>query len=75
MSRNLFRRVEVAFPIEDESQRKRIFEETLGIPLLDNTQAWELSADGSYQQAKPGRAKPRVSQNVLLEKLTDFGVP
>ncbi len=48
MSRNLFRRVETAFPIEDVKIRKRVIDEVLENYLADNCQAWLLEADGSY---------------------------
>ena len=37
--------------------------------LADNTQAWELRADGSYKRVQPGKAKPRSAQQILLELL------
>ena len=38
--------------------------------LTDNTQAWVLQADGSYQRLSPtGNQDPRNTQATLLEKL------
>ncbi|WP_295997131.1 polyphosphate kinase 1 [Rugamonas sp.] len=56
MSRNLFRRIEVAFPVLDRSLKRRVIAEGLNPYLKDNTNAWELEADGHYQRRKP-RAK------------------
>jgi polyphosphate kinase len=50
--RNLFRRVEVAFPVLDGVLKKRIIMEGLNPYLKDNTDAWELSGDGRYQRGK-----------------------
>jgi polyphosphate kinase len=72
MDRNFFRRVEVAFPIEDRRLRQRIMKESLELYLSDNTQAWVLQSDGEYKHLKPvGHQKPRSAQGALLEKLSD----
>ncbi|MEJ2060573.1 MAG: polyphosphate kinase 1, partial [Gammaproteobacteria bacterium] len=68
MQRNFFRRVEVAFPVPDPELRARVIEEGLEYYLSDNTQAWVLQRDGSYRRAKPGNAKPRSAQQMLLER-------
>ena len=71
MGRNFFQRVEVCFPIEDQSLRKRILQESLELYLADNTQAWLLNKDGEYRRAKPsGGHKPRSAQATLLEQHT-----
>jgi polyphosphate kinase len=66
MERNFFRRVEIAFPIQRDTHRQRILRD-LDLCLRDNTQAWELKSDGSYQrvQRKPDE-KPVLVQNELL---------
>lgn len=71
MDRNFFRRVEVAFPIEDRSLRIRTIDESLGIYLADNTQAWVLRSDGTYTRLQPDNAPPQSAQNTLLKKLTE----
>jgi len=50
MPRNFRRRVEVMFPILDESLKKRVMEEVLGTMRSDNCKGWLLSADGVYQR-------------------------
>jgi polyphosphate kinase len=70
MERNMFNRVEIAFPILEKKDRKRIMRE-LGICLADNTQAWEMKADGSYQRLQPGDSEPVSAQTTLLESLAD----
>jgi polyphosphate kinase len=48
MERNFFRRIEVAFPVEDKAYRQRIISE-LELYLADTEQAWILRPDGTYQ--------------------------
>jgi polyphosphate kinase len=49
MPRNLFRRIEVAFPIEDGILCDRIIREILGVSLADNTRARLLGPDDVYR--------------------------
>ncbi|MDG2277888.1 MAG: polyphosphate kinase 1 [Pseudomonadales bacterium] len=70
MGRNFFSRVETCFPIEDKKLRERIFAETFTAYLDDNSQAWVLQADGSYERKRA--KKDRMSaQDYLLETLSD----
>ncbi|MDX1696924.1 MAG: polyphosphate kinase 1 [Thiohalobacterales bacterium] len=69
MERNMFNRVEVAFPILDQKFRKRISRE-LQLYLADNTQAWTLNNDGSYTRATAD-AEPVTAQKALLESLSE----
>jgi polyphosphate kinase len=66
MERNFFRRVEIAFPIQRDTHRKRILQD-LDLCLRDNTQAWELQSDGSYKRVgrRPDE-RPVSAQNELL---------
>lgn len=70
MPRNFFRRVELAFPFEDEKLAERIKKEYLDWYLDDNTQAWELMADGNYQRISSKR-KPFSAQAQLLTTLAN----
>ena len=58
MPRNLYRRIELAFPVEDGVLRERLTREVLGISLADNVKARFLRTDGSYRRAKPPRGEP-----------------
>lgn len=49
MPRNLNNRVEVLFPIENQTLITKIKEESLDIYLRENIRAWEQLPDGSYQ--------------------------
>ena len=53
MPRNLVRRVEVAFPIEDPALRKEIIEGILPKYLDDRVKARELKPDGTYFRLQP----------------------
>jgi polyphosphate kinase len=53
MQRNLDRRVETLFPIEDPAMIKHIRETMLATYLTDNTRARLLMPDGSYVRAQP----------------------
>jgi polyphosphate kinase len=46
MSRNMFRRVEVAWPVRDAALRQRVIDEGLVPYLHDRSDAWTLHADG-----------------------------
>ncbi|HXH72175.1 MAG TPA: polyphosphate kinase 1 [Mariprofundaceae bacterium] len=68
MSRNLLRRVETCFPIQEESLRKRVIAEGLRTYLADNSSTWQLKADGSYHRIR-STAKPRNAQQELLQEM------
>ncbi len=69
MDRNLFRRVETAFPVRDARLKRRVIHEALFEHLRDNTSAWTMDADGHYTRRKPrGKARHNVQQR-LLQKL------
>jgi polyphosphate kinase len=67
MERNFFRRVEVAFPVSQAKLRARIRED-LQRYLDDNSNAWLLQSDGSYQRSVHGADVPGIdAQAQLLE--------
>ncbi len=68
MDRNLLRRVEVVFPIEQADLKARLIDEVLAISLADNVKARELQPDGSYVRVRPAPGQPAVrSQQRFLE--------
>jgi polyphosphate kinase len=70
MERNLLRRIETCFPILDPSLAERVRTEDLENYLRDNTQAWELKSDGSYERLAPeGDEMPHSAQQFLLALL------
>ncbi len=46
MSRNMFRRIEVAWPVLDAKLRQRVIDEALQPYLYDQLDAWQLGPDG-----------------------------
>jgi polyphosphate kinase len=71
MDRNLFRRIEIMFPIRDPALRARLMGD-LDTALADNTQAWELKPDGSYVRIVPQEGEELVSvQTALLRELSE----
>lgn len=70
MNRNLFRRVEIAFPILDKHLKKRVMQEGLLPHLKDNVNAWELDSHGHYQRKKlRPRQLPFSAQEYLMKTL------
>jgi polyphosphate kinase len=68
MDRNLSRRVEVVFPIEQPDLKHRLIHEILATSLADNQKARELLPDGSWRRVQPPDAAPPVrSQQRFLE--------
>jgi polyphosphate kinase len=66
MDRNLLRRVEVAFPVEQSDLKKRVIAEGFTVHLQDNHSAWVMGTDGAYTQ-KRARGVKKISQMMLLE--------
>ena len=65
MNRNMFRRVEVFFPIENKKLQARVLH-NLDLYLTDNSQAWILQSDGSYQHLKQTDAEESIQVQSLL---------
>jgi polyphosphate kinase len=62
MPRNLFRRVEVAFPVRDPGLRKRVTDEILPAYLADCVKARVLGSDGVYTRSKCAEGKGSQAQ-------------
>jgi polyphosphate kinase len=50
MGRNMFRRIELAWPVRDAALRQRVIDECLVPYLHDTRDAWELHSDGRYRR-------------------------
>lgn len=50
MGRNMFRRIELAWPVRDAALRQRVIDECLVPYLHDTRDAWALRPDGSYRR-------------------------
>jgi polyphosphate kinase len=70
MGRNLFRRIEVAWPVLDAKLKRRVLDEGLKPYLEDTAEAWVLGPDGVYQPPKAA-AGGRSAQRLLLETLAE----
>jgi polyphosphate kinase len=57
MSRNMERRIEIAWPVRDPALRQRVIDETLVPYLHDDVDAWSLQPDGSYVRVEGGSGK------------------
>jgi polyphosphate kinase len=72
MNRNMLRRVELAWPINDPVLRQRIIDECLVAYLHDTANAWSLQADGNYIDLAKGSAPPLLSaQKALMARYQD----
>jgi polyphosphate kinase len=75
MPRNFVRRVEVMFPIDDETLRRRILDEILATQLTDNVKARRLQSDGTYVRVAPAKDVPAVrSQEHFMRLATQAAV-
>jgi len=68
MPRNLHRRVESLFPVEDENIKKAIFEKILTTQLRDNVKAREMLSDGSYARVKAEEGEEEINSQEWLIK-------
>ena len=71
MDRNMFRRVEVCFPIESPVLKQRLIDD-IHINLRDNALAWILDQNGEYHPSRVSEEEEQISsQSYFLEKLAD----
>ena len=63
MGRNMFGRIEVAWPVRDAALRQRVIDECLVPYLHDQLDAWTLAADGSYRPV--GGSAPSAQQALM----------
>ena len=70
MNRNLRSRVEVVFPIDDDSHKKRVFEELVTSTLTSKNKIREMQPDDSYLHKKMINAKDKSKsvQQILIER-------
>jgi polyphosphate kinase len=70
MSRNMFRRVEAAWPVRDRVMRQRVIDEMLVPYLMDTRDAWQLHSDGRYVRVADGLSDPAQSVGAQAALLT-----
>ncbi|MEO0028654.1 MAG: Polyphosphate kinase [Pseudomonadota bacterium] len=68
MSRNMTRRVELAWPVVDPVLRRRIIDECLLAYLYDTRNAWTLEADGQYHRVEKKGQKVQSAQALLMSQ-------
>jgi polyphosphate kinase len=66
MQRNLDRRVETLFPLEDPAMVTHVYEQLLRIYLNDNTRARLLLPDGSYRRAHPEDGATAIDSQAIF---------
>ena len=65
MGRNMFGRIEVAWPVRDPGLRQRVIDEALVPYLHDRLDAWTLQEDGRYVRVGDGGP---AAQQALLQR-------
>jgi polyphosphate kinase len=73
MPRNLNRRVELIFPVEDEELMARIRNEILAEYLVDNVKARRMMPDGSYKRVSRGDGQVALNSQEILMGVTPRG--
>jgi polyphosphate kinase len=66
MPRNLYRRVEIAFPIEDANLKAFIINKIIAVYLKDNIKARVLDADGKYEFIKTDAKDKKINAQEWL---------
>ena len=71
MSRNMTRRIELAWPVQDPALRQRIIDECLIAYLHDGRDAWDLSSDGQYHRVGLTAPGPGAQQALMQRYSAD----
>jgi polyphosphate kinase len=61
MGRNMFRRIEIAWPVRDPVLRQRVIDESLTAYLHDGIDAWQQQPDGEYSRVKTGKPSAQAA--------------
>jgi polyphosphate kinase len=69
MPRNLDRRIELLFPVENPACRKRVLE-ALDAMFQDNFKARSLHADGTYKRRRPPKGEEPFRAQLQLHAMT-----
>jgi polyphosphate kinase len=67
MSRNMFRRIELAWPVRDKAMRQRVIDEGLVPYLHDERDAWSLDATGRYRRVSQSGVS---AQQALMQRFS-----
>ncbi|WP_176737103.1 polyphosphate kinase 1 [Oligoflexus tunisiensis] len=74
MPRNMDRRIEVIFPIDDAKARNRIIKEIIPTYWADTENAWQLHSDGAYTMRSLEAGPKWDSQQKFIEIAREQGI-
>lgn len=73
MQRNMDRRIELVFPMEDERLKYKLKNEILELMLMDNMGARLLNPNGTYERLRPRDGEDGIdSQSIFLQQHMDL---
>jgi len=75
MNRNMIRRIELAWPVEDPVLRQRVIDECLNMYLQDGRNAWSLGPDGEYTKLEKKGRHVHSAQALLMRRYAGDAVP
>jgi polyphosphate kinase len=68
MSRNMIRRIEIAWPILDAQMQRRILQECIEPYLKDTEDAWVLTPAADYKQVSSNKTNMQSAQKLLIAR-------
>jgi len=68
MNRNMIRRIELAWPVQDPVLRQRVVEECLNLYLQDGRNAWSLGPEGKYTKLEKKGRHVHSAQAILMRR-------
>ena len=75
MNRNMLRRIELAWPVHDETLKRRVIDECLVAYLYDTKDAWQLGPEGEYTPLIDNhKTTPLSAQAALMVRYENRGI-
>ena len=68
MNRNMLRRIELAWPVDDPVLRQRVIDECLSVYMQDGRNAWRLDSEGRYEKIEKKGRHVRSAQAILMQR-------
>jgi polyphosphate kinase len=68
MNRNMLRRIELAWPVDDPVLRQRVIDECLSVYMQDGRNAWRLAPEGHYEKIEKKGRHIRSAQAILMQR-------
>jgi polyphosphate kinase len=75
MNRNMMRRIELAWPVDDPVLRQRVMDECLQVYLQDGRNAWILGPEGHYVRVEKKGRHVRSAQAILMQRYSAAATP